>query len=615
MKKKLLPFLLVVPFLFTSSVLADSATFTRNLTLGSRGEDVSNLQKLLSTDISIYPEGLVTGYYGLLTKKAVTAFQKKYGVETVGVVGPKTLSILNTLTKSTNANPIAKLESPSFLENRPINSQTTNVAVSSTPTTTKRVIINYKRNPIKADEDFIFSRGGKRKHTFNIIPAIAAEVSDSEVINLSKDPNVASVEIDELVYIRAVQEYTNTWGVLHIGSDSAHASGQTGKTIKVAVLDTGIDYNHTDLNLNYAGGFNFVNGTADPLDDNGHGTHIAGTIAAIKNNVGVIGVAPDVKIYALKVLDAQGKGYTSDIIAALQWSVNNGIQITNSSYGTPTNPGNGLESAFTALEAKGIINVASAGNSGTCLGDTNTTEYPAMYSSVIAVAAIDSSNARPCFSATGNKIELSAPGVNINSTKLGGGNILYNGTSMAAPHVTGVAALLMGMNITDSNGNGRINDEIRNILDSSAIDIGTVGYDKWHGYGLVKADKAITMANQLYPTPITTPVATTTPPTTIAPVTTTPITTTPTTTVPVLSPDPTPIIMPAPTILPLPTFSPIPTIIKPIILPITLPITLPYTRKPSDHTESNSESRRQNENNYGYQVKEKIQNNYQNRGR
>ncbi len=632
MNKFLLPFLLAVPFLFTSSVLADSATFTRNLTIGSRGEEVSNLQKLLSTDISIYPEGLVTGYYGPLTKKAVAAFQKKYGIQTIGVVGPKTLSILNTLTKSTNANPVAKLESPSFLENRPINSQTTvvspassnttsttapvihNVAAPSTSTTTKRVIINYKRNPIKADEDSILSRGGKRKHTFNIIPAIAAEVSDSEVINLSKDPNVASVEIDELVYIRAVQEYTNTWGVLHIGSDSAHASGQTGKTIKVAVLDTGIDYNNTDLNLNYAGGFNFVNGTADPLDDNGHGTHIAGTIAAIKNNVGVVGVAPDVKIYALKVLDAQGKGYTSDIIAALQWSANNGIQIINSSYGTPTNPGTGLQSAFAALEAKGIINVASAGNSGTCLGDTNTTEYPAMYSSVIAVAAIDSSNARPCFSATGNKIELSAPGVNINSTKLGGGNILYNGTSMAAPHVTGVAALLMGMNITDSNGNGRINDEIRNILDSSAIDIGTVGHDNWYGYGLVKADKAIAMANQLYPTTTTTPVATTTPSTTIAPVTTTPITTTPTTTVPVLSPNPTPTIVPAPTILPLPIFSPIPAIIKPIILPITLPITFPYTRKPSDHTESNSESRRQNENNYGYQVKEKIQNNHQNRG-
>ncbi len=605
MNKFLLPFLLIVPFLFTSSVLADSATFTRNLTLGSKGEDVSNLQKLLFTDISIYPEGFVTGYYGPLTKKAVIAFQKKYGIETIGVIGPKTLSILNTLTKSTNANPIAKLESPSFLENRPINSQTTSTSTTTT-TTTKRVIINYKRNPIKADEDSILSKGGKRKHTFNIIPAIAAEVSNSEIISLSKDPNVASVEIDELVYIRVDQEYINTWGVLHIGSDSAYASGQTGKTIKVAILDTGIDYNNTDLNLNYAGGFNFVNGTADPLDDNGHGTHIAGTIAAIKNNVGVVGVAPDVKIYALKVLDAQGRGYTSDIIAALQWSVNNGMQIINSSYGTPTNPGTGLESAFATLEAKGIINVASAGNSGTCLGDTDTTEYPAMYSSVIAVSATDSSNTRPCFSATGKKIELSAPGVNINSTKLGGGNILYNGTSMATPHVTGVAALLMGMNITDSNGNGRINDEIRNILDSSALDIGTVGRDNWHGYGLVKADKAITMANQLYP--ITIAPVTTTPITTP---TTTPTTTTPTTTVPVLSPNPTPIITPAPTILPLPIFFPIPT----IIIPITLPITPPYIRKPSEHTEGNSESRRQNENNYGYQVKERIQNNYQNRRR
>ncbi len=459
-----------------------------------------------------------------------------------------------------------------------------------TSTATKRVIINYKRNPTKADEDFILSRGGKRKYTFNIISAIAAEVSNAEAISLSGDPNVASVEIDELVYIRASadQEYINTWGVLHIGSDSAYVSGQTGKTIKVAVLDTGIDYNNTDLNLNYAGGFNFVNGTADPLDDNGHGTHIAGTIAAIKNNVGVVGVAPDVRIYALKVLDAQGRGYASDIISALQWSVNNGIQIINSSYGTPTNPGAGLESAFATAEAKGIINVASAGNSGTCLGDTNTIEYPAMYSSVIAVSATDPVNDRPCFSATGNKIELSAPGVKINSTKLGGGNILYSGTSMAAPHVTGVSALLMGMNITDSNGNGRINDEIRNILSSSALDIGTLGRDNWYGYGLVKADKAIAIANQLYPITTITPVATTTSPTSTVPVTKTPTTNKPTTTVPVLYPGHTPIIMPTSTIF-------------------------PYTRNPSEYTENNPESRRQNENNYGYEVKEKSQNNYQNR--
>ncbi len=589
--------LTLISFSFSSSVSAETIRFPRSLGVGMRGDDILNLQKYLATDFSVYPEGITSGYYGKLTKKAVASFQTKNGLESTGFVGPKTLRVLNLLTKATVAIPVANVSPPASFSNAPapasiptstitppVNKNTTpheDAVISPVTTTnnlttitgTKRVIINYKKIPTKTDEDSIRKKGGKTRHAFKIIPAIAAEVSDAEITNLYKDPNVASVEIDALVHARIDQEYRNTWGVLHIGSDTAFTSGQTGKTVKVAVLDTGIDYNNTDLISNYAGGYNFVTGTTDPMDDNGHGTHVAGTIGAVKNNIGVVGVAPDVIIYALKVLDAQGNGYTSDVISALQWSMNNGIHVVNNSYGTTVNPGTALESTFAILEAKGIVSVASAGNSGTCAGNTATIEYPAMYSSVIAVAATDSLNTRPCFSATGSQIELSAPGVNINSTKLGGGNIVYSGTSMASPHVAGVVVLLLAMNVPDANGNGRNNDEIRNILHRSALDIGTAGRDNWYGYGLVKADTAIAMASQLLPT------------------TPTPITTTPD---PVADPVITPIASP---ITPKPKFNPSPT-----PLPITLPVTSPYEKETGPR--GNSETHRHDEDNRGSQVKE-----------
>lgn len=184
-------------------------------------------------------------------------------------------------------------------------------------------------------------------------------------------------------------------------------------------------------------GWDFVNNDADPFDDNGHGTHVAGTIAAADNGSGVVGVAPEATLYALKVLDQSGSGVFSNVIAAVQLAVDLGIQVTNNSYGSTQDPGSLVQAAFDNAAAAGMLHVAAAGNSGNCLGTGDSVLFPARYGSVIAVAATDQADVSPCFSSTGPTVELAAPGVSINSTAPGGGYQVLSGTSMAA-HRNGV---------------------------------------------------------------------------------------------------------------------------------------------------------------------------------
>jgi len=360
------------------------------------------------------------------------------------------------------------------------------------------VFIGFTQTPGASEQALVRAFGGEISYSYHLVPAIAASVPEAAVKGLLNNPRVAYVEVDGTVYAIDA-ELDNTWGVKRIGSGTVHDSGNIGTGVRVAIIDSGIDYTHPDLGANYVGGYDFVNNDSDPMDDNGHGTHVAGTVAAIKNGVGVVGVAPAASLYGLKVLNSSGSGSFSNVIAALQWAVDNGIQVTNNSYGAGSDPGSTVKAAFDNSAAAGILHVAAAGNSGNCKGNNNTVGYPARYDSVIAVAATNQSDSRPCFSSTGPAVELSAPGVSINSTQLGGGYVEFNGTSMASPHVAGAAALVIAAGIADANGNGLINDEVRQVLNDTAEDLGETGRDNKYGWGLVSAALAVAAVGPVEP--------------------------------------------------------------------------------------------------------------------
>lgn len=297
---------------------------------------------------------------------------------------------------------------------------------------------------------------------------------------------------------------TLPWGVDRIDADLAWATN-TGAGIKVAVLDTGISLSHPDLVV--AGGINTINPRKNANDDNGHGSHVAGIIAAVDNDIGVIGVAPQASLYAVKVLSKTGSGWVSDIIEGVQWSIANGMQVINMSLGTSSDV-QSFHDALTAASSAGIVLVAAAGNSGP---DDNTVEYPAKYAEVIAVSATDNADAITSWSSRGPDVELAAPGASILSTYKGTGYATLSGTSMASPHVAGTAALVLNGPLArdlngdgtidvnyDTNGNGKWDvAEVRAAMAGTADDLGAAGKDNYYGYGLVDAEEAATGAQTL----------------------------------------------------------------------------------------------------------------------
>lgn len=364
----------------------------------------------------------------------------------------------------------------------------------------KSVIVGFHQKPGHLEKALIHEARGIIKRTYGLIPAMAVTVSEAGVEKIKKNKKVAYVEEDAIY--KAVEpligvEYINSWGVFRIFSDVAHTSGNKGAGIQIAVLDTGIDYTHEDLDGNYRGGKNFVvpnNDPNDPFDDNSisHGTHVAGIIAAEENGIGVIGVAPEADLYAVKVLDGAGFGLLSWIIEGIQWAVNNGMDIVNLSLQGPH--AQSLQAACNnAYYSAGVILVAAGGNTygGSIM-------FPAAYGSVIAVTATDADDLKTYFSPIGPEVELAAPGVDILSTCSltkqdcvdGGGYRSLSGTSQASPHVAGTAALLLSTGISDENGNGWINDEVREILQDTALDLGDSGQDDVYGFGLVNAASA-----------------------------------------------------------------------------------------------------------------------------
>jgi len=246
--------------------------------------------------------------------------------------------------------------------------------------------------------------------------------------------------------------------------------------IRIAIVDTGIQTDHPDLSDKLAGGYDFVSNGPVQSDPNGHGTHVAGIAAAVTNNrLGIAGIAPAASILPVRVLDQSGTGTLDQVARGIIFAAQQGAQVINLSLGAPYNS-NLLQRAITYACSLGAVVVAGVGND-----NSRTPIYPAAYSDVIAVAAVNEHDRKSIFSNYGEWVDVAAPGSEILSTFLNGNYAYLSGTSMAAPHVAGLAALLASQ--------GRRNEEIRSVIVSTADPI--LGTGMHWVYGRINANRAV----------------------------------------------------------------------------------------------------------------------------
>ena len=355
----------------------------------------------------------------------------------------------------------------------------------------------------RVDESFLIRNNAQIKYRFQTFPAVSVYIPSTAVYALDHNTNIKIWEINQPVYLL---EDVIDWGVDRIDAEIVWGGTEdavdvttsvAGFGAKVAVLDTGIDYTHPDLAPIYAGGIDIVNGDDDPLDDHYHGTHCAGTIAAADDEPNalsgsLVGVAPKVSLYAVKVLDNRGSGTADGVAAGIDWAAANGMDVASLSLGS-SSPSAIIETAGQNAYAAGVLLVASSGNDGSSVG------WPAAYPEFIAVGATEDTDAIASFSNYGPELEISAPGVDIMSTTPtyleGRGPFnpspnydTLSGTSMAVPHVSGVAALIKSADTSLSNV------QIRDILQTTVEDLGDAGWDQYYGYGLVDAEAAVAAA-------------------------------------------------------------------------------------------------------------------------
>lgn len=301
---------------------------------------------------------------------------------------------------------------------------------------------------------------------------------------LKKYQNQVEVELVEPNYrFKAFEVVPNDpyftpyqYGPQLIDAPSAWEVTLGSEQIKVAVVDTGVNLSHPDLADKLVQGYDFVDGDSQPEDLNGHGTHVAGIAAALTDNRrGISGIAPESRIIPVRVLDRDGNGGLDRVARGIIYAANQGAAVINLSLGAPYEAYT-LRRAIDYAVNQGSIVVAAAGNDG-----TTTPNYPAAYAQVIAVGSVDSSDRKSGFSNFGTWVDVAAPGTDILSTYDNGYYAYLSGTSMAAPHVAGLAALLAAQ--------GRSADQIRSVIQATADPVYGTGY-YWQ-YGRVNANRAV----------------------------------------------------------------------------------------------------------------------------
>ncbi len=278
------------------------------------------------------------------------------------------------------------------------------------------------------------------------------------------------------------------WNLPAIGTEEGWNITKGKEQIEIAIIDTGVDLDHPELSKRIVPGYNVINEKREPDDDNGHGTHVAGIIASETNNrEGVAGMTWFSKIMPVKAMGAKGYGTTFDIAKGIVWAVDHGADVINMSLGN-YQPSKVLEEAVRYAYDKNVVMVSAAGNDG-----SNQPTYPSAYPEVLSVAAVDYNGNRANFSNYGDYIDIAAPGVNIPSTFFNSQYAALSGTSMAAPHVAGLAALIK------SASPDLKSSQVINIIKSSAIDLGDQGKDIEYGNGLIDVNSALQEANKEQP--------------------------------------------------------------------------------------------------------------------
>jgi len=313
-------------------------------------------------------------------------------------------------------------------------------------------------------------------------------------------PEIRYVErngIFKAVYVPNDPYWEDLWGMQIIQADLAWDIHKGSTSIIVAIVDTGIEYTHDDLSPHYVSlGYDWVNGDNDPMDDNGHGTHCAGIVAAVMDNgIGVVGVG-QVSIMAEKVLDSDGSGTAEWVANGIVHAADVGAHIISLSLGAYYDY-TIIKDACAYAWDKGVLLVAAAGND-----NTDDPHYPSAYDTVISVAATNRNDEKASYSNYGSTIELCAPGGDrgyyrrtyILSTYIDNSYAYAYGTSMACPHVSGLAALVW------SYASDLTNEQLRLHLRDTADDLGDPGWDPYYGYGRINAYRALAEFGDMPPT-------------------------------------------------------------------------------------------------------------------
>ncbi|PSP54575.1 peptidase S8 [Halobacteriales archaeon QS_1_67_19] len=314
--------------------------------------------------------------------------------------------------------------------------------------------------------------------------AVTIRAAKRAVTGLESRGDVRYVERDGTYHALA---QTLPWGIDRVDADVAHANGETGNGADIAIIDTGIDDDHPDLQANIADPSVDSNHKAYETcrgkncnypwsDDDDHGTHCAGIADAVNNTEGVVGVSTEATLHALKVLDKSGSGSWSNVAKAIEYTADQGWDVASMSLGGSSGSSTVKDACQYAYD-RGVLLVAAAGNDGPC---SDCVGYPAAYQEVVAVSATSCDDSLASFSSTGPEVELAAPGEDVYSTVIGGYDT-FSGTSMACPHVSGAGGQLMA--------DGYTNTEARDQLKSTAEDIGLSSNEQ--GAGLLDVAAAL----------------------------------------------------------------------------------------------------------------------------